>query len=162
MKKTIAILSSFVVSTFFLCAEQTINYPADEPIFSIGFPDDWKVKTGESVSASSADQLVNMELIALEADELDEALDAAKQALAEEMEGIKWNGKPEKGEMNGMEVRFLNAKVTVEDVDMAVNCAVFVPKGKDTFFMLFNIVPMESLEKHGESIGKILNSVKAK
>ena len=162
MKPILCLSAVLALTSLGLLAEQTINYPADKPIFSIGFPDDWDVEAEESVSASSADGMVNMELIALEAEEVDEALKAAKEALTEELEGIKWEGKPEKGEMNGMEVRFLNGKVKVEDVEMAVNCAVFAPKGKDTFFMLFNIIPMAALEKHGESVGKILSSVKAK
>lgn len=162
MKKIITLASSLLFTSFLASADQTINYPADEPIFSIAFPDDWDVEAEESVSASSPDELVNMELIALEAEALDEAIDLAKESLAEELEGIKWDEKPEKGEMNGMDVTFLNAKVTIEDIEMAVNCAVFAPKGKDTFFMLFNIIPIESLEKHGESVSKILTSVTAK
>lgn len=142
--------------------DQTINYPADEPIFAITFPEKWKVEAEESVSASSPDEEVNMELIALEAEALDEALNLAKESLVEELEGIKWNGKPEKGELNGMAASFLNAKVKIEDIEFAVNCAVFAPEGADTFFMLFNMLPMESLEKHGEDVAKILNSVEAK
>ena len=61
-----------------------------------------------------------------------------------------------------MNVSFLNGQVTLEGVKMAVNCCVFAPKDADTFFMLFNIIPLEALEKHGEDIGKILNSVKGK
>jgi hypothetical protein len=47
-------------------------------------------------------------------------------------------------------------------VEMMVNCIVFAPKGKATFFMLFNIVPMEVLEDHSEAISGIINSVQAK
>ena len=160
-----ALVSAFVIlcSSHVLPAQQVINYPADEPIFSIEFPDDWAVEVGdESVSASSEDELVNMELLALDAEALEDAIDAAKESLEEEFEEIEWNGEPEKGEMNGMDVRFLNAKVKIEDVEMVVNCAVFAPKGKETFFMLFNMVPMESLKAHGEAISGVINSVEAK
>lgn len=125
-------------------AQQTINYPKDEPIFSITFPDEWEVEADDSVSASSKDGEVNMELISLDAEALGDAIKLAKESLSEELKGIKWDGEPEKGELNGMNVTFLNAKVTIEEVEMAVNCAVFAPKGEDTFFMLFNIVPMAS------------------
>lgn len=143
-------------------ADQTINYPDKDPIFSISFPDSWKVEEADqSVSASSKDELVNMELIALEAEALDGAIDAAKESLEEELEGIKFDA-PEKGELNGMNAVFLNGQVKLEDVKMAVNCCIFAPKGADTFFMLFNVIPLEALKTHGEDISKVLNSVKGK
>jgi hypothetical protein len=162
MKSILSVVTALAVSSLCLTAEQTINYPAEEPIFSIDFPDDWKVKAEESVSASSPDELVHMELIALEAEAKEEAMDLAKESLAEELKGIKWEGKPVSAEANGMDVTFLNGKVTLEEVEMAVSCVIFAPKGKDTFFMLFNVIPTVALEKHGESVGKILGSVKAK
>jgi len=144
-------------------AEQTITYPVEEPIFSISFPDDWDVSgDDESVSASSEDELVNMELIALEAEALKDAVKLAKEGLKEELEGLKFKGEPQKGELNGMDVIFLNAEVTIEDVKIAVNVCFFAPKKADTCFMLFNSVPTAVLEEHGEDISKIINSVKGK
>lgn len=72
MNPLLKIAQLAVVATFTLAssarADQTINYPDKDPIFSISFPDGWKVTTeDQSVSASSLDDLVNMELIALEA-----------------------------------------------------------------------------------------------
>lgn len=162
MKSILSVVAALAVSSICLTAEQTINYPAEEPIFSIDFPDDWKIEAEESVSAASPDEIVHMELIALEAEATDEAMDLAKESLAEELEGIKWEGEPVTAEANGMDVTYLNGKVSIEDVDMAVNCVIFAPSGKDTFFMLFNVIPIAGLEKHGESVGKILGSVKAK
>lgn len=142
-------------------ADQTINYPDKNPIFSISFPDKWTVEEADqSVSASSEDELVNMELLALDAEALDSAVDIAKESLEEEFEGMKFKDAPEKGELNGMHVVFLNAQTTMEGVKMAVNCCIFAPKGADKFFMLFNVVPFESLEAHGEDISKIINSIK--
>lgn len=143
-------------------ADQTISYPENNPVFSISFPDGWKVEAGESVSASSPDDLVNMELIALEAEALDGAIDMAKESLNEELKDIKFLGEPEEGELNGMKVTFLNGQVTVEGVKMAVNCALFVPKQAKTFFMLFNLVPLDALKQHGDDVSKVLNSIKAK
>ncbi len=152
-------LASLTLSTL-ASAEQTINYPTTDPIFSISFPDAWKVEAeGQSVSASSADELVNMELIALEAEELSGAITDAKEALDAELKGIKWD-EAQEGDMNGLKVSLLNGEVVLEGVKMAVNCAVFEPKGADTYFMLFNTVPMESLEKHGEEVGKVFASIK--
>jgi hypothetical protein len=167
MKPLLKITQLAVIATLTLAslasAEQTINYPATDSIFSISFPDDWKVETEEqSVSASSPDDLVNMELIVLEVEAMDVAIRAAKESLSEELKGIKWTDDPESGELNGMKVTFLNAQVVIEDVKMAVNCAIFAPKKADTFFMLFNIIPLEALEKHGEAVGKVLNSIKGK
>lgn len=144
-------------------ADQVFNYPAEKPIFSIAFPDAWKIETGDqSLSASSPDELVNMELMALDADEAASAIDDAKEGLEEELKGIKWLGEPEKGELNGLKATFLNGNVTLEGVKMAVNCAVFAPKAGDTFFMLFNVVPLESLKQHGDEIEKVLKSIHGK
>lgn len=156
-------LASVLFTASAVAAETTVNYPAEDPIFSITFPDGWEV-TGEddAVSACSKDELANMELIVLEAEALGDAIDIAKEALAEEMEGIVFKGKPEKGELNGLNAAFLNAEVEIEEVKVAINCCVFAPKDAEEFFMLFNVIPFEALEDHGEDIGKILNSVKGK
>jgi len=160
--KNLLLAALLVTAPIAYAEDQVIEYPADEPIFSITFPEKWTVKTeDDSVSASSPDEVVNMELIALDAEASDGAVKIAKETMAELFEGLKWNGEPESGELNGMDATFLNAKVKIEDTEFALNCAVFSPKDADTFFMLFNIIPMESLEKHGEAVGKILNSVKA-
>ncbi|MDZ4289950.1 MAG: hypothetical protein U0984_18435 [Prosthecobacter sp.] len=161
MKTSLLLCLAALVFSATAKADQTINYPDKDPIFSISFPDDWKVEADESVSASSKDEMVNMELIALDAEALDGAVDVAKDSLKEEFKGIKFDA-PEKGELNGLDVVFLNAKATLEDVKMAVNCCIFAPKGADKFFMLFNVIPLEALEKHGEDIGKVLNSIKGK
>jgi hypothetical protein len=162
MKTTLVFCIALLISSSIANADQTINYPDKNPIFSISFPDGWKVETeDQSVSASSKDELVNMELIALEAEAISGAIDAAKESLEEELKGIKFD-KPEKGELNGMNAVFLNANVTLEGVKMAVNCCIFEPKGADTFFMLFNVIPLEALKEHGEDIGKVLNSIKGK
>lgn len=161
--KLIAPLLSLALLVTSASADQTFNYPEKSPIFSISFPDAWKVEAeADSLSASSADELVNMQLLALEAEGLDGAVDTAKESLKEELKGIKFDGEPEKGELNGMHVTFVNGQVTLEGVKMAVNCAVFAPKKAGTFFMLFNIIPLEVLKEHGEDVSKILNSVKGR
>ncbi|WP_395746365.1 hypothetical protein [Prosthecobacter sp.] len=146
-----------------LRADKVFDYPEKDPVFSMTFPDAWKIEAGDqSLSASSPDELVNMELLALDAAELGLAIDAAKESVEEEFKDIKWLSEPEKGELNGLKATFLNGNATLEGVKVAVNCAVFAPKTGDTFFMLFNVVPLESLKKHGEEVGKILNSIKGK
>lgn len=155
-------LLALVLTPAVQAEDQVFNYPAKKPIFSIAFPEAWKVETGEgSLSASSPDELVNMELMALDAAEAATAIDDAKEGLEEELKGIKWD-EPEKGELNGLKVTFLNGNFTLEGVKMAVNCAVFSPKDGDTFFMLFNVIPLVSLKERGEDVSKVLNSIKGK
>ncbi|MCB1275441.1 hypothetical protein [Prosthecobacter sp.] len=162
MKTALLLCLAILSLTPIVHADQVINYPADKPIFSISFPDGWDVEIGEeSVSAASPDELVNMELIALDAGEIATAIDDAKEGLEEELKGIKWT-KPETGELNGFKVTFLNGNVTTEGVKLAVNCAVFAPKGGETFFMLFNAIPLVALEQHGGDVSKVLNSIKGK
>lgn len=160
MKRILIPAALMLLSPAFLQADQTINYPDKDPIFSISFPDSWTVEQeDQSVSASSKDEMVNMELLALDAEALSEAVEIAKESLEEEFEGLKFS-ELEKGELNGMSMIFLNAQAKVEGVKMAVNCCIFAPKGADTFFMLFNVTPMEMLEKHEKAISKIMNSIK--
>ncbi|MGJ8695582.1 MAG: hypothetical protein ACSHYF_04645 [Verrucomicrobiaceae bacterium] len=155
-------LLSCLLSTASL-AQQVINYPAEEPVFSISFPDEWTLTMeDESVSASSKDELANMELVVFEAEALDDAIKMAKEGLKEELKGIQFSDDPAKGKLNEIDVIFLNAKVTMEEVDFAVNCCVFTPKDSEESFMLFNIIPIEALEKHAKAITGILNSVKSK
>ena len=161
----ISLLFTFLVLALSpaLRADQVFNYPAKMPVFSIAFPDAWKIETGDqSLSASSADELVNMELMALDGDEAATALTDAKESLEEELKGIQWLGEPEKGDLNGLKATVLNGNVSLEGVKMAVNCFVFAPKAGDTFFMLFNVVPLQSLKEHGEEIKKVVDSIKGK
>ncbi len=163
MKSIFTLLIVGLMSLSAAQADQTFNYPEKDSIFSISFPDEWKVELGDdSLSASSKDELANMELLALDAAASDEAIKIAKESLKEEMEGLKFTDEPETGELNGIKTTFINAQVTLEGVKMAVNCCIFSPKGADKFFMLFNVVPMDSLKEHGEDIGKVLNSIKGK
>ncbi|WP_395751593.1 hypothetical protein [Prosthecobacter sp.] len=163
MKKSLLCCLLALVLTPAMSEDQVFNYPEKMPVFSITFPESWKIELGDgSLSASSPDELVNMELMALDSAEAATAIDDAKEGLEEELKGIKWLGEPEKGELNGFKVTFLNGNVTLEGVKMAVNCAVFAPKSGDTFFMLFNVVPLESLKKHGDEVSKVLNSIKGK
>ncbi|MFN7561406.1 MAG: hypothetical protein ACK5TH_06475 [Prosthecobacter sp.] len=160
MKRAFLILLTLSMLTAPAIAEQTFSYPKDTPIFSITFPDDWDVEVGEDISASSADELANIQLFALEGGDLKTAVTAAKEAMSESFEGMNWKGKPEKGELNDMPVTFLTGSVTIEGVEMALNCAVFAPKNEDTYFMLFNLMPTVAEEKHGDDLLKILTSVK--
>ncbi len=129
-------------------------------MFSITFPDDWKVEAGDSVSASSADELANIEVLTLDESEAGTAIDDAKDALSEQFEGLKWQGDPTEGELNGMPVTFLTGKFSVEGIKMSVNCAIFTPKKKKTYFMFFNFIPENAEEKHAEALTGILNSIK--
>ncbi|MDI1314643.1 hypothetical protein [Prosthecobacter sp.] len=163
MKTSLLCCLLALVLTPALCEDQVFNYPEKKPIFSITFPETWKIETGDgSLSASSKDELVNMELMALDADEAATALDDAKESLEEELKGIKWDGEPEKGELKNFNVTVLNGSVSLEGVKMAVNCLVFAPKEGQTFFMLFNVVPFQSLKEHGDEISKVVDSIKGK
>ena len=58
------------------------------PTSSLAFPDAWNIETGDqSLSASSMDELVNMELMALDAAEAASDIEDAKEDLEEEIKG---------------------------------------------------------------------------
>ena len=117
------------------------THPADEPIFSIAFPDDRSVDH--------------------EADEAVGALAGAKAALKEEFEGFEVDEIP-KGELNGLNVSLFNASAgNDEDGKFTMNCALFVPEEGGTCFLLLFIACKEGLEKHGYALNAILNPMKA-
>lgn len=153
-----------LLGSTFAIADQVYNYPADEPIFSIAFPDKWKVDTEEeqSLSAAPEDELAAAELIALDAKDAVNALKEAQEGLKEEFENLKID-KTQKGEVNGLKISLFNATSVDEDgIKITINCALFVPPKGETYFMLFFVSTPEAMKKHGEDINKILQSVKAK
>jgi hypothetical protein len=62
-----------------------------------------------------------------------------------------------------MNVKLFNAKGTDELEDVYnINCALFAPKGGETYFMLFFVGSPEGSEKHAEALTGILQSMKSK
>ncbi len=157
--KSILFFLIFVTCATRLLADRTIQYPEDKPAFTISFPDDWEVKIGKSVLAGSADGLANVVVLTLSAKEAETAIEVAKEVMDEYLEGMEWQGEPEKGELNDMPVTFLSGKCSFKGIKMSVSSIVFAPKKKKSFFMLFNFVPKQLEEKHGEALSEIINSV---
>ncbi len=164
MKKTFLPLIVAVIGSTFASADQVYNYPADEPIFSIAFPDKWQVdaEDEQSLSAAPEDELAAAELIALDAKDAADAIKEAQQGLREEFKNLKIDP-TQNGEVNGLKISLFNAtNVDEEGTKIIINCALFVPPKGETYFMLFFVSTPESVQKHGKDINSILQSVKAK
>lgn len=163
MNRSTTLLTAHVAFAFFALgsahAEKTFDYPADEPYFSVTFPDDWNVDgEDQSLSASPEDETVAVELMALDAEEFDAAIDEAAKALAEEFGELEWTD-PQEAKVNGMDVVLANAKGELEGETVHVNCCFFAPEKAETMFMLFFFAPSVALEKHGEALNSILQSI---
>lgn len=163
MKPSLSLFAAFLCFALPSGAEQRFTYPADEPVFSIAFPDDWEIddEDEQAISAAPEDELVAAELIALEADEAKAALAEAKAALKEEFEGLEID-EVQNGEVNGLGISLFNASAEVEDAGkFTMNCALFTADEGETYFMLLFIASAEGLKEHGDSLNAILQSIKA-
>jgi hypothetical protein len=164
MKKLATIGLALIACGSFATAQKVFEYPADEPTFSITFPEGWTVESEEEGSLSGApeDELVAVELMALEAEEADGAITEAKEAFSDLYEEIEFD-EIQEGELGNMKVKLFNAKGTDEEGDKYnINCALFAPKGGETFFMLFFVGSPEGSAKHAEALTGILQSMKSK
>jgi hypothetical protein len=163
MKFTLILSLALLSSSIFGSAEQVFTYPAEEPVFSIAFPDDWDVddEDEQALSVFPDDELVSVELFALEADEAEGALKEVKAALADEFEEFKAD-KAQEGEVNNLKIKLFNANGKDEDGnEYTLNCALLTPgEDADTYFVLIFVASPEGLKKHGDALNGILHSLK--
>jgi len=165
MKRPLVLSLALLSSTMFGSAEQVFTYPADEPVFSIAFPDGWNVddEDEQALSVAPKDELVSVELFALEAHEAAGALKEVKASLAEEFEEFKAD-EAQEGEVNKLKIKLFNAKAKDDEGnEYTLNCALLAPgEDADTYFVLIFVASAEGLKKHGDSLNAILNSLKGK
>lgn len=160
MKKTIVALL-LTASISFLQAGETFSYPSEAPVFEITYPDTWDIEpTEQMITAGPASGDLSSVLMAVEGNDLETAIEGAKEGLAETF-GEYTLGEPSEGQLNGMPVVFVNGSgQTPDGVTLNMGCAIFSPDG-ETFFMLFIFAQDELSEEAIEGMNSILQSVKA-
>lgn len=141
-------------------AEQTYEYPADDPFFTISFPDKWTIEgDDESLSAAPKDESVAVELIALAAEDFEAALDEAAAAIEDGFDNVSYDD-PQEGKVNEMDVLLINAEGAVDGQKLHISICLFAPEGAETIFMMFFFAPPDAFEAHGEELNGILQSIK--
>jgi hypothetical protein len=161
-------LKMFSVAVLFLFAvvplaqADTFSYPADDPQFSITFPDDWTVEPDEQLlHAGPKDGTIYLGVWALEgAENLDTALEALDEALG------KFFTELELGEADTMEVNdipFVAVDGTGADKDgdkVDLSVALFLPDENSVYILLY-FGTEEAEETHEDELMSIIQSIKA-
>ncbi len=141
-------------------AGQKFSYPQDTPIFSITYPESWKVEAEEqTISAGRSDGTASSVLMALDAQDLEAAIDASVQALGESFGGFTADGDPQQAEVNGLGVVLMNGTGEVEGSGkVKVNVAIFTPDA-EKFFMLLLFAPEGVTGENTAEINSLLQSI---
>ena len=159
-------MSFFVVLLLFtvvpLAQAETFTYPADDPQFSITFPDDWTVEPDEQLlHAGPEDGTIYLGVWALAgAENLDSALEALDEALG------NFFTEMELGEAEAMEINdipFVAVDGTGADKDgneLDLSVALFLPD-EDAVYILLYFGTADAEEAHEDELMSIVQSIVA-
>ena len=141
---------------------KTVQIPDEEtPVASITFPDDWQIEDWEGgYGADSPDDHVYIAAVAVE-DETDmnaEIDDIFKMLKDHDVTLDDSTKKEQKFKVNGMDATELHFQGKDEDGPCGVSI-VFIPV-KNNLVILTYWVTLAEEEKHVQTVGKIINSLK--
>jgi hypothetical protein len=138
----------------------TITYPADDPVFSVTFPENWSTETDENIiHATPNDSSLYLGIWALEkGSDLDAALDAVDEAVSSLVKDLKV-GEVDSTVIN--DIQFLNVDGTGKDEDgnpVNVSVALFSPDKEQIFILLYFGTP-DAENTHEDDLVGILKSI---
>jgi hypothetical protein len=142
-------------------ASTTVVYPADNPVFSITFPEGWRTETDENLlHAVPQDSSVYLGLWALEdAKNLDEALDAVDELVGSLVKNLEVD-EVDSSILNDMEFLSVDGKgIDTEGDAVNVSVALFTPDEETVFILLFYGTP-EAGDLHENELVDILKSIR--
>jgi hypothetical protein len=141
----------------------TIVYPAENPVFSISFPNGWLTETdGELLHAMPEDSSVYLGLWALEdAKTVDAALDAVDEVVSSLVTQLKV-GEVDTLVINGIAFLSVDGKgIDTEGDRVNVSAALFSPDQETIFILVYYATP--AAEAHYENdLVSILKSIRGK
>lgn len=171
MKRTLvlSVFAFFMLFNLQLFAATEYVHPADDPAFSIVFPDKWNAQVkGAEISVLSPDEAIEIEIWPLDmkpGESIDKSLEAAAEEVDEIIADYVTNPQfkePQVFEVNG--VTFLelegSAKLKEDGSDLLISVAFFSPNGKSFYVMMFWGDP-ESTNTYTGDLKKIMKSVRA-
>ena len=153
-------------------AEQTYTYPAETPVLSVAFPDDWSVELdaedARGVYAMSPDEAIEFDIWPLDEEEVGEDLDAALKAEVGAIDEVIAQyvtelqaGKTEELEVNG--IKFIKVSGTGKDkedgTDVTVSVGFFSPDGETLFSFIYWGTP-DADTKYADQLAAIEKSFK--
>jgi len=165
--KTLIILCLALVLTpcFAAKADQEHDYPPDDSLITLTFPDSWdvKVKNGRLYASPAGDSGLFVEVSALESspEQSEEAIKEAKASIEESFHDVTYDPL-QSTEINTLGVNVINAKGVDKEGKANINAVLIVHPKSKRIFMMLAISSQEAFEKHGEVIPKIIESLKPK
>ncbi|MCP4404310.1 MAG: hypothetical protein GY801_44270 [bacterium] len=150
---------------------ETYSYPADDPVFSISFPDNWTVERDpnyeKGLVALSEDEEIEIDLWVLEEQEVEDDLLEALEAAGREVATIiqEWVTDFEveertEGEVDGIRFHQLSGTGVYKDDESKVEVAVtFFSPDNERIFVLMYWGSKEAAEEHGEELESIKQSL---
>ena len=159
-KKCFILLFACCFTIGLLYAEE-YRYPsAEEPVFSITFPDNWIVDAeGNLLHAGPPDRSIYLGLWALEeAESIKAAVESLDEAITDLVTEVQWED-PE--EMSINEIPFLTIAGVGQaegEQEVTVEVAIFSPDGEQLFLLLYFGVP-EAEEKYDADLMDIVQSI---
>ena len=158
-----ALVTSLMLMTT-LSFAKTFEYPGQDPIFAITFPDDWNIDVDEELlNAMPADSSIYLGLWAMDGVEnLEAAFEALDESFADLITDVECDD-PEAIEINDIQIITIDGKGKTTDgaVDIVLSVALFSPDDETIFVVLAFGTP-EAEKKHSEALGSIVNSIQAK
>lgn len=162
------ILSALLVLSMAVVADggssdNTIIYPAENPIFSVTFPDNWETETEDDIlHATPSDSSIYLGIWALEdVKDLDAALDAVDETVSSLVKNLEV-GEVETSDINGIKFMIVDGEGKDEEGDYVdVSVALFSPDEKQIFIMLYYGTP-EAEQAHEDELVSILKSINEK
>ena len=160
MSKFLLSLAALAVMVIPVAATE-YKLPKKESIFSVKFPDSWKVtQEGDSVEAFSGDEAVAIWMQTDDASTIDDSMKANIEYLNEQ--GVKLDQKTRKdteGEHNGMPMSTVSWKGTDAESDCSVSL-IFLHPTEDTAITMLYWATEEEVKKNAKDIDSVIESMK--
>lgn len=159
MKKIFFILIIFAACFASVSAQQVIVYPAEDPVFSISFPEDWIVNLDEeSISATPSDSSISFNIIALGAADIDSAIAYADLFLSDMFQDLELDD-PISEEYNGLNFLSISGSGTDESGTEIYVDVELISDNEGQYFMLFYFGTPDSETAHDQEIQFIDESI---
>lgn len=168
------ILSLIFVSLPFVVQARMFNLPADQPLFSIDFPDDWTIRLnadGLDISAISPDEEIEYYIWKLPIEDISSR--AVERVVEDELESVLAEinayvknvtfGKAVKETKNGIELVTMEGTGTSRDGSGTVFVVIdlFTPDGESLYCLLY-YGSKSGERKHADAIKAIDDSIRKK
>ena len=136
MKKFVWILAVLMIGYIFAFAG---TFEHKEGGFSIWFPDDWNVTTeGDVLEAEAPTEDAFAQLLMLEAESLEEAVNAYMGEMSEILNNFRVTSEGEDVEWNGLTVHYVEGEGRIQGVDMDAAVALIQAPGGIVMMVTFN------------------------